>query len=57
MYCFKVTIGSEVIYPKGFYYQGKHVIIVGDIIKGHTIRRKELASNVEIEVSDKPFVN
>ena len=49
-YKFKVTIGNEIIYPKGFYYQGKYVIIVGDVLKEHTIRRKELIEDVKIEI-------
>lgn len=47
-YIFKVIIGDEVLYPKGFYYQGKYVIIVGCEKSGHTIRRKELLTDVEI---------
>lgn len=46
---FKAVIGDEVFYPKGFYYQGKkHIVLVGDIVSGHTLRRKELIEDVEI---------
>lgn len=43
-------IGNEVIFPKGFYYQNKHIILVGNSITGDTIRRKEKISDVEIEI-------
>lgn len=47
-YSFIARIGKEVLKPKGFYYQGKHIILVGDAEKGHTIRRKELISEVHL---------
>ena len=50
-YKFKASINGEIIYPKGFYYQGKHIILVGCTISNHTIRRKELISDVDIEVT------
>ena len=37
--------------PKGFYYQEKYVILVGDVKEGHTIRRKELIENVNIIIN------
>lgn len=51
-YRFTAKIGDEMFYPKGFYYQKKHVILVGDTVKGHTIRRKELIEDVELTVED-----
>lgn len=51
IYKFIVTIGNEIIKPKGFYCQkNKYVILVGDIEKGHTIRRKELIEDVNIQI-------
>lgn len=47
---FKIIIGKEILYPKGFYYQGNNIIIVGCNIKNHTIRRKEKISDVIIEI-------
>ncbi len=49
-YKFKVIIDGEVSFPKGFYYQGKHIILVGCEILNHTIRRKEKIDDVEIIV-------
>jgi len=49
-YKFIAIIDDEIIKPKGFYYQGKHIILVGDVEKGHTIRRKELIDDVIIEI-------
>ncbi len=51
-YKFKATINSEILYPKGFYYQGKFIILVGCEIRNHTIRRKERIENVNIEISE-----
>jgi hypothetical protein len=50
MYKFTVTIGPETYHPKGFYYQGKYIILVGDVDKNHTIRRKERIEDVEIKI-------
>lgn len=50
IYKFKAKIGNGIIEPKGFYYQGKYIILVGDVVKNHTIRRKELIKDVEIEI-------
>lgn len=50
MYKFIATINGIKYYPKGFYYQGKYVILVGCTIKDNTIRRKELITDVEIEI-------
>ena len=53
-YEFKVTLkcGTELT-PKGFYYQGKRVILVGCAKSGHTIRRSELIAETKIEVLKK----
>lgn len=50
-YKFQAKIGKETFYPKGFYYQGKYIILVGDLVKNHTIRRKEKIEDVEIEIT------
>lgn len=49
-YSFKAVINGEILYPKGFYYQEKFIILVGCEKSNHTIRRKEKINNVEIEV-------
>lgn len=49
-YSFIAKIGKTIIKPKGFYYQGKNIILVGDVDKNHTIRRKEKISDVEITI-------
>jgi hypothetical protein len=49
-YKFVATIDGTKFYPKGFYYQGKFVILVGCTKTDHTIRRKEKIDDVEIEV-------
>lgn len=49
-YRFIATINGNSFFPKGFYYQGKYIILVGDIVENHTIRRKEKIEDVEIEV-------
>jgi hypothetical protein len=49
-YRFIATIKGNSFFPKGFYYQGKYVILVGDIVENHTIRRKEKIEDVEIDV-------
>lgn len=49
-YKFIATIYGEKFFPKGFYYQGKYIILVGDIITNNTIRRKERISDVEITI-------
>jgi hypothetical protein len=44
---------GEVLHPKGFYYNGlrdKWVILVGDVLTGHTIRMKVPRDSVNIEV-------
>lgn len=51
-YRFTAKIGSEILYPKGFYYQKNYVILVGDTILDHTIRRKEKTEDVEIIVEE-----
>lgn len=30
----------EILKPKGLYYQGKYVVLVGDVASQHTIRNK-----------------
>jgi ribosomal protein L32 len=50
---FKVTLKcGTILRPKGFYYQGKKVILVGCEETGHTIRRSELCEDVKIEIID-----
>lgn len=51
-YKFKAIINNQVIYPKGFYYQGKFIIIVGSEVDNHTIRRKERIEDVEIIITE-----
>ena len=48
---FEVTIDGVTYNPKGFYYQGAYVILVGDVTLGHTIRRKEKIEDVEIKIN------
>lgn len=50
-YKFKAIINDVTLCPKGFYYQGKHIILVGDEKLDHTIRRKEKIEDVFIEVT------
>lgn len=49
-YKFEAIIGTKTLYPKGFYYQNKHIILVGCTLQNHTIRRKELIEDVEIKI-------
>lgn len=49
-YSFEAKIGKEVLNPKGFYYQGNFIILVGCERQDHTIRRKERISDVEITI-------
>ena len=49
-YKFIAKIGKETFEPKGIYYQGKFVILVGDVAKDHTIRRKERIQDATIEI-------
>lgn len=49
-YKFKAVIDGKEYNPKGFYYQGKYIILVGDEIVNHTIRRKERIEDVYIEI-------
>lgn len=51
-YKFKAIINGVNLFPKGFYYQGKHVILVGCEIKNHTIRRKEKIEDVQIIITE-----
>lgn len=51
-YEFEAKIGDEILYPKGFYYQGKkHIVLVGCVLRDHTMRRKELIEDVNIKIS------
>ena len=49
---FTAKVGSQTLHPKGFYYQGKYVILVGCTIKNHTIRRKEIIGDVDIKIEE-----
>lgn len=49
-YKFTAKVNDSIFYPKGFYYQGKHVILVGCTKINHTIRQKFLISEVEITI-------
>ncbi len=51
-YKFKAVIGDKELFPKGFYYQGKHIVLVGCEILNHTIRRKEKIEDVDITVTE-----
>jgi hypothetical protein len=51
-YKFKAIINGVEYFPKGFYYSGRYVIIVGCILTGHTIRRKEFIDDVDIFVTE-----
>jgi hypothetical protein len=51
-YSFKAIINNKEYFPKGFYYQGKYIIIVGCIKADHTIRRKEKITDVNIIVTE-----
>ena len=50
IYKFIAIISGKEYYPKGFYYQGKYIILVGCVKENHTIRRKELIEDVEITI-------
>ena len=50
-YNFKAIINSKEFFPKGFYYQGKFIILVGCEKLNHIIRRKEKITDVEIIVT------
>lgn len=47
---FKATIGNQTYFPKGFYYQGKFVVLVGCTKTDHTIRRKVKIEDVKLEL-------
>lgn len=51
-YTFKAIIDKKEFFPKGFYYQGNFIILVGCTITDHSIRRKEKISDVEIIVEE-----
>ena len=51
-YSFKAIIDGVEFYPKGFYYQGKFIILVGCEKQNHTIRRKEKITDVEIWITE-----
>lgn len=58
LYTIKATIHkadapNEILHPKGFYYPDekcKYIVLVGCIIRNHTVRRKELADCVTLTV-------
>ena len=50
-YTFKATIAGKEYFPKGFYYQGKFIVLVGCEIQNHTIRRKEKIEDVLMVVT------
>jgi hypothetical protein len=52
-YKFRAVVNGVEFFPKGFYYQGKYIILVGDENLGHTIRRKENISDVDIFVMER----
>lgn len=52
-YSFKAIIDGVEYYPKGFYYQGKFIIIVGCEKENHTIRIKRKITDVTIIVNEK----
>ena len=49
---FVAKVGKTTYTPKGFYYQGKYVILVGCVKEGHTVRRKFEIKDVEIIVQE-----
>jgi hypothetical protein len=49
-YKFIATVNNIKYYPKGFYYQGKKVILVGCEITNHTIRQKFNINDVDIKI-------
>lgn len=51
-YKFIAIIDGIEYFPKGFYYQDKHIILVGCTKENHTIRRKEKIENVEITINE-----
>jgi hypothetical protein len=51
-YSFVAIIDGKELFPKGFYYQGKSIILVGCEKSNHTIRRKEKTTDVEIIVTE-----
>ena len=51
-YSFKAIIDGKEFFPKGFYYQGKFIVLVGCEKADHTIRRKEKITDVEIVVTE-----
>lgn len=51
-YNIKAIIGEEEIKPKGFYYQGNYIVLVGDEIKKHTMRRRLRIDEVNIIIEE-----
>lgn len=51
-YSFKAIIDGKEFFPKGFYYQGEYIILVGCEKSGHTTRRKDRINSVEIQIID-----
>ena len=52
-YSFKAIVNGKEYFPKGFYYQGKYIILVGCEKANHTVRQKELIKDVEIIIFEK----
>jgi len=51
-YSFRAIVNNVEVFPKGFYYQGKYIILVGCEKSNHTIRRKERICDVEIFITE-----
>jgi hypothetical protein len=51
-YKFIAKVGNHTFYPKGFYYQGKTIILVGCEVKNHTIRQKFNINDVDIKIEN-----
>lgn len=43
---------GKTIYPKGFYYQKKQIILVGDVITGGTTRLALPKNIVNVEITE-----
>lgn len=56
-YSFKAIINGKEFFPKGFYYHGKFIILVGCEKSNHTIRRKEKINDVEIFMTENNTYN
>jgi hypothetical protein len=56
-YKFEAIINGKKYFPKGFYYQGKYVVLVGCEKENHTIRRKEKIGDVELNIIEPDETN